>query len=120
MGCSGSSKTQENNLPENYICAEIYINEDNLEEEQIIYNAINNVEHEGEDENANREIRECEIKINDEIVPFDQDYQFSKVGLYKIKYIFKSPLTDASSLFFYCQRLKKLIYLIFKDINLKM
>ena len=107
MGCAGSSGTNAENLSENYIIAEYNIIEDILEEKQVIYNAVNNVVHEGEDENVNRDVRECEIKINDEIVPFDQDYQFPKVGLYKIKYTFKSPLTDASSLFFYCQCLKK-------------
>ena len=119
MGCAGSSGTQDKNLSENYILAEISIIEDILEEEQIIYNAVNNVQHEGEDEDVNREVRECEIKINDEIVPFDQDYQFPKVGLYKIKYTFKSPLTDASSLFFYCQRLKKVDLSHFQGQKLK-
>ena len=108
MGCSGSSGTQDKNLSENYILAEIDINEYILEEEQILYNAVNNVQHEGEDEkNVDRGVRECEIKINDQIIPFDQDYQFPKVGTYKIKYTFKSPLTDASSLFFLLPKFEK-------------
>ena len=115
MGCSGIPKTQINRtsnklnksiISENYILAEFKIKEEHLEEKQPIYNAINNITHEGEDEkDVDRGIRECEIQINEKIIPFCQDYQFQKTGIYKIKYIFKNPLIDASSLFFYCPSL---------------
>lgn len=105
MGCAGSSGSGDKNSSENYIIADFKITEECLEEEQCIYNTINNVYHDGEDEEVDRGVRECEIKVNNEIIPFAQDYQFPKAGIYRIQYTFKNPLTDASSLFFYCQRL---------------
>ena len=114
MGCLGSNTKELKG--DNYILAEFEIKEDALEEEQCIYNPVNNVVHEGEEgeegkgeenQNETKEVRECEIAINGEVIPFEGYYKFPKVGIYQIKYTFKAPLTDAASLFFYCTYLKK-------------
>ena len=116
----GQAGTQEKYSSENYILAEFKITEEILEEEQIIYNAINNVVHNDEnEEDVNREVRYCDIQINGEAIDFVQDYQFEKAGIYTIKYTFKNPLVDASSLFFYCPRLIKIDLSHFQGQKLK-
>ena len=120
MGCMGHAGTEEKNSSENYIVAEFNIKEEQLEEEQIIYNAVNNVVHHDENkENINREVRECDIEVNEEKIDFVQDYLFPRVGIYTIKYTFKSPLVDVSSLFFYCPRMIKVDLSHFQGQNLK-
>ena len=116
----GQAGTQEKYSSENYILAEFKIIEENLEEEQIIYNSINNVVHNDENEDdVNREVRYCDIQINGEAIDFVQDYKFEKAGIYTIKYTFKNPLVDASSLFFYCPRLIKIDLSHFQGQKLK-
>ena len=117
MGCLGHSIEEPKG--DNYILAEFEIKGDAFEEEQLIYNPVNNVVHEGEEgeegqegqggenKEEKKEVRECEIEVNGQVIPFDGYYKFPKVGTYQIKYTFKTPLTDAASLFFYCTYLKK-------------
>ena len=120
MGCAGNSEIKERHSSQNYILAEFEIKEEHLEEEQCIFNPVNKVLEEGEEDDIdNRERRECEIQINGEVIPFDSYYQFPKVGIYKIKYTFNSPITDASSLFFYCTCLSKVDLSNFQGQNLK-
>ena len=120
MGCLGNAGTQEKSSSENYILAEFKIGEDQLEEEQIIYNPINNVVHRAENqEDVNRELRECELEIDGEKIDFVADYKFPRVGIYTIKYTFKKPLIDTSSLFFYCQFLTKIDLSHFQGHKLK-
>ena len=53
------------------------------------YREIKFDEYEKEYENE-KEIKEnCEIRINDKIIPFSYFYKFNKKGKYNIKYIFK-------------------------------
>jgi len=107
MGCLGHNI--EETKRDNYIIAEFEINEGALEEEQTIYNPVNNVVHEGEEgeegqggerKEETKEVRECEIWVNGQVIPLDGYYKFPKVGTYQIKYTFKTPLIDAASLFF--------------------
>ena len=116
----GHAGTEEKNSSENYIVAEFDIKEEHLEEEQVIYNIVNNVVHHDEnEENINREVRECEIEVDGEKIEFVQDYLFPRAGIYTIKYIFKSPLVDASSLFFYCPCMIKIDLSHFQGQKLK-
>ena len=78
----------------NIILAEFNIKKDN--EENRIINSYEQVYKENsyigyKEENENeKEIKEnCEIKINDNIIPFCYFYKFIKKGKYTIKYIFK-------------------------------
>ena len=73
---------------------DFYIKEDN-ENNRIINLYEKNdkenhfIQYKKEYENE-KEIKEnCEIKINDEIIPFCYFYKFNKKGKYNIKYIFK-------------------------------
>ena len=94
----------------NYIMGEFDIKEDN-ENIRIIssyeqYDRENNfVEYKKEYENE-KEIKEkCEIRINDEIIPFSYFYKFNKKGKYNIKYIFKKNIKNLNYMFFGCSTL---------------
>ena len=53
-----------------------------------------------------KEIKEnCEIRINDEIIPFSYKYKFNKKGKFIIKYIFKKNITKMNYLFYDCESL---------------
>ena len=96
----------------NYINAEIYINEEDINQNIRIINSYekyrkkrrNNKEDDYINEN---EIKKCEIKINDEIIPFCYFYQFNQKGKYNIKYSFSNKLTNMSYMFYECNYLKK-------------
>ena len=88
-----------NNKYKNYIIAELEIKQDDLNENIRIINSFEHCkkEEEWEDEDDDckceneKEIKEnCEIKINNEIVPFSYFHKFDKVGKYKIQYLFKN------------------------------
>ena len=56
-----------------------------------------------------KEIKEnCEIKINDNKIPFCYFYKFSKNGKYTIKYIFKKYMTKLDYMFSECSSLTNL------------
>ena len=38
--------------------------------------------------NNEEDIKKCEIKINDKLIPFNYKYKFNSQGKYKIKYSF--------------------------------
>ena len=96
---------------DNKILAEIEIKKEDTDkririinsfEENARYNPwlkINaNMEEKNEDE-----IKQCEIRINDKLVPFNYFYIFKKKGIYKIKYHFNNNLTNASYMFYDCE-----------------
>jgi len=91
----------------NYIMAEFDINEDNKEIRIInsfeqLYNERPWGEYKKEFENE-KEIKEnCEIRINDEIIPFSYYYKFNKKGKYNIKYIFKKNIRNLNYIFYDC------------------
>ena len=96
----------------NYIECEIKIEEENKD-----IRIINSYEHwyenygyvldEFKEEYCNeKEIKEnCEIRINDEIIPFTYFYKFKNKGKYNIKYSFKNYLTNTNYMFFDCKSL---------------
>ena len=56
-----------------------------------------------------KEIKEnCEIKINNNIIPFDYYYEFKKEGKYKIEYSFKNELSKTCFMFMNCLSLTKI------------
>ena len=58
--------------------------------------------YEKEKENE-KEIKDnCEIRINDKLIPFSYFHKFNKKGKYTIKYIFKNNITKANCLFYDC------------------
>ena len=101
---------EDNKEINNYITAEFDIEED--DEEIRIINSYEQSYREGvfskyEKELENeKEIKEnCEIRINDEIIPFFYFYKFNKKGKYTIKYIFKNNITKLDWMFSECSSL---------------
>ena len=96
---------------DNYIIAEIYIKENNVNENIKIINSYENNEVLGFEESEERlsdneeEIEECEIKINDELIPFNPYHKFIKKGKFFIKYTFKNYLTKTNNMFQDCTSL---------------
>ena len=98
----------------NYIIAEIEIKEEDINKKIQIINSfeeakrINEWEDEKDDykyENE-KEIKEnCEIKINNNIIPFSYYYVFKNKGKYKIEYTFKNRLSKTCFMFSDCSSL---------------
>ena len=98
------------NNKNNYIIAEFEIKNDN-ENIRIInsYEQYNrgwkNINYKKEYENE-KEIKDnCEIYINDKLIPFSYFHKFNKKGKYKIKYNFKDSIKNISYMFFECSSL---------------
>ena len=78
MGCLGVSEG-------NYILAEVLITDDNKDQEIQIINSHENlvreeIEEPEESQKNEEEIKKCEIKINDKIIPFTYKYKFPDIG----------------------------------------
>ena len=79
-------------------------NEDNSEYKEKMKEELKNEE----------DIKKCEIRINDKIIPFSYFHQFPKKGKYTIRYFF-DKLTQANHLFKNCS---SLISLDFSHFNI--
>ena len=98
-----NKKCQKNHINKNnYITAEIYIT--NVNKHVRIINTYEEYQrdfgydYKKEKENEN-EIKNCEIKINNKVIPFSYFYKFDKPGKYVINYIFKNYLTNTNYMF---------------------
>jgi len=112
-----NNKKNEYKPSENYIIAEIYINQNNINKEIRILNSFEERmrckgkifayfnKYEEKDYINENEIRQCEIKINDISIPFSYKYKFTKYGKNIIKYTFKNLLTRTDLLFEDCNSL---------------
>ena len=94
-----------------YIIAEIDIKEEDINKDIRIINSyeesmkcqeVNVLE---EENNNEKEIKKCEIKINNEIKPFNYFFQFKNKGKYVIKYSFPNYLKRVNYLFNECEYL---------------
>jgi surface protein len=109
MGCAGNDGTGVKNSSDNYILAEFDITEEDTNDTTFLYLPVYKESKEGE--NGQEEViketpkRECEVEVNEEIIT-TYEYKFPKAGIYKVKFIFKSPLTDATGLFWQAECLK--------------
>ena len=101
----------------NYIIGEIEINEDNINEDIRLINTFEEVKRQyklGDKEDDykyenEKEIKDnCEIKINNNIIPFKYFYKFNQKGKYIIQYSFKKYLTKINHMFFRCSSLSNL------------
>ena len=80
----------------NYIDAEIYIPEGDINKKIRIINSYENAKIENEwmdEENDDvygneRQINECKIKINGQLIDFCYFFKFKQKGKYNLKYIF--------------------------------
>ena len=98
----------------NYIISEIDIREEDINKEIQIINSFEEYKrNHKEEDNENdykyeneKEIKEnCEIKINNELIPFSYKYKFKTKGKYLIQYSFKKNLSNMSYMFIYCKSL---------------
>ena len=55
-----------------------------------------------------KEIKQCEIRINNELIPFSYYYKFKNKGKYQIKYSFNNYLTKTNHMFRDCSSLTKI------------
>ena len=117
----GKSKNNEMN---NYIIGEFEIKEDNkniriinsYEQYRKEYNI--KVDFDKNEYENEEEIKKCEIRINDEIIPFCYYYKFNKKGKYKIKYIFKENIKKTDFMFYECTSLTNINLINFNTQNI--
>ena len=93
----------------NFIIAEYYINNDKINDEIQILNCFEEVENEKSGisgmNNKIDLIKKCELYLNDEKIDFCFKYKFPKEGKYKIKIICKNRLISTNYLFYDCSSL---------------
>jgi len=97
-------------IQKQHIIAELYVKEDNQNIRIINSNeqsARDNkyIEYKKENENEKDIIYNCEIYINDFLMPFSYFLKFYKKGKYIIKYIFKRNMTKTNYMFSECSSL---------------
>ena len=100
-------KNKNNN--KNYIIAEIYINDENINKDIRIINSYEQYKRENsfiKDEYKNyneKEIKEnCLIKVNGILIPFSYFYKFKTNGKYIIEYYFNNYITNTNYMFYEC------------------
>ena len=98
----------------NYIIAEIIIKDEDINKDIRILNSyeeslrINKYIEKNKDLNNEDEIKKCEIKINEKLIPFNYIHKFEKSGKYTIKYSFKNNLTNTAFIFRDCSSLNNI------------
>ena len=99
---------------DNYIIGEIFIKDEDVNEKIRIINSyeeeiryFNYKEYKEELKNE-EQIKECEIEINNILMPFNYFYELKRKGKYIIKYKFKNYLTITNYMFFDCKSLTNL------------
>jgi len=98
-------------LSNNYIIAEIYIKEEDINKKLRILNFCEYCMKDDlppEEYMNQKEIKNCEIQINNNKIKTDFYHQFDSKGIYKIKYSFMNYLTKSNNMFFGCTSLIKL------------
>ena len=76
-------------------------------------------EYKKENENEKEIIENCEIRINDKLIPFSYFHKFNKKGKYTILYIFKKKITKTIFMFNFCKSLTKINLSNFNTDNVK-
>ena len=105
------NNTKKESSLDNYILADIYIKDEDINKDIKILSSNEEFfrTNQGEliDNNIGNEdeITKCEIKINDEKIPFNYFYKFKSKGKYRIKYIFKNNLKSTCLMFGGCSSL---------------
>ena len=114
------------NYNNNYIIAEIEIKEKDINKEIRIINSYEEYkrkygldyhENDYKYENENEIKENCEIKINNNIIPFSYYYKFKNKGKYTIEYTFKKKLSKTCDMFLECSSLTNLNLSNFKTQN---
>ncbi len=98
----------------NFIIAELRIKKEDIKKDIRIINSFEEClrkeypEEKIKEEFKNEEIKQCEIKINEELIPFNYFHKFTKEGTYTIKYSFKNNLIKTNFMFYGCDKLNNL------------
>ena len=106
-----NSKINNKNINDNYIIAEVIINKYNINKKIRIINSYE--KHNKDISNKKlipdlmneKEIKDTEIFINNELIPFDYFHEFNKMGQNIIKYKFKNNLIKTDYMFYECYEL---------------
>ena len=106
-----NKELKKDKIDNNFIIAEIFIKEEDIYKNIRILNSyeervktnpklkMNNIYKNEE------EVEQCEISINDQLIPFNYFHNFSSRGKYIIKYSFKNNINNTSSIFYECSSL---------------
>ena len=101
-------ETEENN----YISAEINIEEDDINEDIRIINTFEEskkinewpIKEDDYKYNNEKEIKEnCKILINNKVIPFNYSYVFKEKGKYLLTYKFKKNIKNVAYMFYECR-----------------
>ena len=110
----------QNNKNNNYIISVIEIKEEDINKDIRIINSFEQSKLKvfGEqhvESNNEKEIKDnCQIKINNELIPFNYYHKFNTKGKFIIEYYFKNNMNNISFLFFNCS---SLIYIDLSNFN---
>ena len=107
----------------NYITAEINIDKNNINKSIRVINSYEeykrsnlNLKVDNESRYKNeKDIKNCEIKINENQMNFFYFYKFSSPGKYRIQYSFPSILTKTDFMFANCEFLEKIDFINFNS-----
>ena len=107
----------------NYIICEFSIKKDNqniriFNSYEQCYREIKFVEYNKEYGNEIDLKNNCEIRINDELIPFTFFHKFNKKGKYKIKYTFLLNITKANYMFCDCSSITNIDFSKFCSKNI--
>ena len=106
----------ETNREGNFILGEINVNQPGVDI-QIINSDLGFGKYFGINDIGNDpQIRQCQIMIDGNNIPFSYTYKFNKEGKHTIRYSFKEKITDISHLFYSCTYIT---YLDFSHFNSK-
>ena len=116
-----------NDNKNNYIIAEIDIKDKDINKNIRIINSYEEYLRNGKDKdkiledtkfNNEEEIKNSEIKINEEIIKFNYFYKFKSKGKYIIKYIFKNKIKNLCLIFGDCESITNINLSNFNSDNL--
>ena len=103
----------EDTTSKNYIIAKIEIGDEDINKDIRILNSreefirtkypsFPEMLEDNKHHNNEESIKKCEIRIDDELIPFSYFHKFKKKGKYWVKYSFKNCLTDTSNMLDSC------------------
>jgi len=118
---NGKKAFYGNQNSNNFITAEIEINEEDMNKNIRIINSYEQVERDSKgynhyihfffkaDSENEKELKDnCIIKINNKIMVFSYFYRFNQIGKYTIQYLFKKILSKINHMFYGCSSLKNI------------
>ena len=108
----GFLNEDSNEHKNNYIIAEIFIKEEDINKniriinsyEECLRNKVERLYKDDKYKNEN-EIKKCEIKINEKLIKFNYFHKFQSKGKYIMKYIFKNDIKNICLMFRGCSSL---------------